>query len=121
VPVIPAPLTQATLELAVVELAARDSDLAAIVERFGPPPLWDRPAGFPTLVHMILEQQVSLASAQAAFDRLGAAADPLTPDRFLGLWRPSAASWQSSVRGSRGGGRPLIRADDRAVSPPVTR
>jgi DNA-3-methyladenine glycosylase II len=85
VPVIPAPLTQATLELAVLELAARDSDLAAIVERFGPPPLWDRPAGFPTLVHMILEQQVSLASAQAAFDRLGVAADPLTPDRFLGL------------------------------------
>jgi DNA-3-methyladenine glycosylase II len=31
----------------------------------------------------VLEQQVSLASAQAAFDRLAAAADPLTPERFL--------------------------------------
>ena len=31
----------------------------------------------------MLEQQVSLASAQAAFDRLAAAADPLTPERFL--------------------------------------
>jgi DNA-3-methyladenine glycosylase II len=31
----------------------------------------------------VLEQQVSLASAQAAFDRLAVAADPLTPERFL--------------------------------------
>ena len=67
------------------ELAAADPDLAAIVERFGPPPLWDRAPGFATLVHIILEQQVSLASAQAAFDRLRAAADPLTPARFLDL------------------------------------
>ena len=73
------------LELAVAELAARDPDLAAIVARHGPPPLWDRPGGFPTLVHIILEQQVSLASAQAAFDRLVAATDPLTPEAFLRL------------------------------------
>jgi DNA-3-methyladenine glycosylase II len=33
----------------------------------------------------VLEQQVSLASAQAAFDRLVRAADPLTPARFLEL------------------------------------
>jgi DNA-3-methyladenine glycosylase II len=80
-----APLDEPTLARAVAELAARDADLAAIVARWGLPPLWDRAPGFPTLVHIILEQQVSLASAQAAFDRLGAAADPLTPDRFLEL------------------------------------
>jgi DNA-3-methyladenine glycosylase II len=78
-------LDQATLEAAVTELAARDVDLAAIVARFGVPPLWDRPAGFGTLVHIVLEQQVSLASAQAAFDRLALATDPLTPERFLRL------------------------------------
>jgi DNA-3-methyladenine glycosylase II len=78
-------LDHATLERAVDELAAADEDLAGIVARFGPPPLWDRPAGFPTLVHIILEQQVSLASAKAAFDRLVAATDPLTPDAFLTL------------------------------------
>jgi DNA-3-methyladenine glycosylase II len=78
-------LDQATLEAAVAELAARDVDLAAIVARFGVPPLWDRPAGFGTLVHIVLEQQVSLASAQAAFDRLALATDPLTPERFLRL------------------------------------
>ena len=73
------------LERAVEELAARDDDLAGIVARYGPPPLWDRPAGFPTLVHIILEQQVSLASARAAFDRLVVATDPLTPATFLRL------------------------------------
>ena len=64
-------------------LAARDEDLAGILSRLGPPPLWDRPPGFATLLHIVLEQQVSLASALAAFRRLGAAADPLTPERFL--------------------------------------
>lgn len=81
----PPTLTQETLALAVHELAARDPDLRGIVERFGSPPLWDRPPGFPTLVHIVLEQQVSLASAQAAFDRLQGAVDVLTPDRFLEL------------------------------------
>jgi DNA-3-methyladenine glycosylase II len=76
-------LDRVTLDRAVADLAERDSDLAAIVARFGPPPLWDRAPGFATLLHIVLEQQVSLASAQAAFDRLTAAADPLTPARFL--------------------------------------
>jgi DNA-3-methyladenine glycosylase II len=79
------PLTEASLAVAIDELAATDPDLAAVVGRWGPPPLWDRAPGFPTLVHIILEQQVSLASAQAAFDRLAAAAGPLTPARFLQL------------------------------------
>jgi DNA-3-methyladenine glycosylase II len=79
------PLTTSGLAEAVAELAARDVDLAGIVARYGYPPLWDREPGFPTLIHLILEQQVSLASAQAAFDRLRVAAAPLTPARFLEL------------------------------------
>jgi DNA-3-methyladenine glycosylase II len=51
--------------------------------------MWDRPPGFATLAHIVLEQQVSLASAQAAFDRLGAAVDVLTPERFLELDDPT--------------------------------
>jgi DNA-3-methyladenine glycosylase II len=78
-------LTEARLAVAVGELSARDADLAAIVERFGLPPLWDRRPGFGTLLHIILEQQVSLSSAQAAFDRLRAAVEPLTPEGFLAL------------------------------------
>ncbi|MEM6364994.1 MAG: DNA-3-methyladenine glycosylase 2 family protein [Planctomycetota bacterium] len=38
--------------------------------RLGDPPPWSRPASFETIVHLILEQQVSLASAQATLDRL---------------------------------------------------
>jgi DNA-3-methyladenine glycosylase II len=79
------PLTEESLALAVRSLTARDADLGAIVERYGPPPLWDRPQGFATLAHIVLEQQVSLASAQAAYDRLLAAVGELTPARFLEL------------------------------------
>ena len=81
----PQALTEAALASAVRELASRDADLAGIVERYGPPPMWDRSPGFATLVHIILEQQVSLASAQAAFDRLRVAVQPLTPAGFLSL------------------------------------
>ncbi len=66
-------------------LANRDAHLAEVLQKYGPPPLWVREPGFPTLVYIILEQQVSLASAKAAFDRLNAAVRPLTPRRFLKL------------------------------------
>jgi DNA-3-methyladenine glycosylase II len=78
-------LDAASLGKAVAILAARDADLAGIVARHGPPPLWDRAPGFATLLHIVLEQQVSLASAQAAFDRLQVVADPLVPGGFLEL------------------------------------
>lgn len=81
----PDPLTDATLTAALADLTARDARLARIVADYGPPPLWARAPGFPTLLHIILEQQVSLASAKAAFDRLRATASPLTPARFLEL------------------------------------
>lgn len=67
------------------ELAHSDEDFAGIVSAYGPPPLWEREQGFPTLVHIILEQQVSLASAKAAYNKLIAAVDELTPERFLVL------------------------------------
>jgi DNA-3-methyladenine glycosylase II len=66
-------------------LTDRDDYLAEIVQNYGQPPLWVREPGFPTLVYIILEQQVSLASAKAAFDRLQASVRPLTPKGFLQL------------------------------------
>lgn len=78
-------LTEQRLAAVVDHLAAVDPALGASVARFGRPPLWAREPGFPTLIHIVLEQQVSLASARAAFDRLRAAADPLTPAAFLAL------------------------------------
>jgi len=80
------PLTRRTLLVAVRKLGQADPALAASIERFGPPPLWAREPSFATLVHLILEQQVSLASAQAAFDRLGVAlAGDVVPKGFLEL------------------------------------
>ncbi|MGZ8754937.1 MAG: DNA-3-methyladenine glycosylase family protein [Acidimicrobiia bacterium] len=66
-------------------LSARDPDLAATVRRFGPPPMWARKPGFATLLQIILEQQVSLASARAAYDRLRAVIPAVTPENFLTL------------------------------------
>jgi DNA-3-methyladenine glycosylase II len=49
--------------------------------------MWEREPGFPTLIQIILEQQVSLASARAVFNRLTAAlsSSSLTPQGFLAL------------------------------------
>ena len=60
-----------------------DPDLGAIVSDLGNPPLWSREPGFPTLIHIILEQQVSLVSAKAAYTKLKQAAGELTPKRFI--------------------------------------
>ena len=51
-------------------LCETDAGLAAIVRRHGLPEFWAREPGLETLVLLILEQQVSLASARAAYDRL---------------------------------------------------
>jgi DNA-3-methyladenine glycosylase II len=79
------PLTQKSLALAARELAARDELLARIHATYGDPPLWRRAAGFTTLVHIILEQQVSLKSAKSMLVRLEGAIEPFTPERFLEL------------------------------------
>jgi DNA-3-methyladenine glycosylase II len=78
-------LNQRTLLSATRKLAARDPDLAVVVATYGPPPLWAREPGFQTLIHIILEQQVSLASARAAYERLLVATGRLAPERFLAL------------------------------------
>ncbi|PYU05114.1 MAG: DNA-3-methyladenine glycosylase 2 family protein, partial [Acidobacteria bacterium] len=78
-------LDESTFQFGILELTVRDADLARVIQTYGVPPLWVREPGFPSLVYIILEQQVSLASARAAFQRLRAAASPLTPTRFLKL------------------------------------
>jgi DNA-3-methyladenine glycosylase II len=74
-----------SLAAALRTLAHGDRALAASLERFGPPPLWAREPSYATLVHLILEQQVSLASALAAFSRLQNALGEVTPPAFLTL------------------------------------
>ena len=87
----PGRLDDDALHAGVDRLVASDTDLADIVARHGPPPLWAREPGFATLVHIILEQQVSLRSAEAAMGRLVAAAGEVSaaaivaagPERLL--------------------------------------
>ena len=78
-------LTRAGLLEGVDALRATDPDLGAVVARFGAPPLWGRRPGYATLVQIVLEQQVSLASARATFERLRQACGEVTPERVARL------------------------------------
>jgi DNA-3-methyladenine glycosylase II len=67
---------------AVKYLSKEDEDLAALYEADGVPPLWARRPGFTTLIKIILEQQVSLASGKAVYKKLERNIKPFTPIRF---------------------------------------
>lgn len=64
-------------------LARKDPHLKAILQQYGHPPMWRRPASFTSLIHIILEQQVSLASAKAALNRLKEKLGHITPEKLL--------------------------------------
>lgn len=61
----------------------KDAAFRLIIDRYGYPPLWKRKPDFPTLILIILEQQVSLASAKAAFDKLQQYIGVITPQKML--------------------------------------
>jgi DNA-3-methyladenine glycosylase II len=65
------------------KLAQKDTHLKSIITQYGYPPFWSRPATFSSLILFILEQQVSLASAKAAFDKLQQKIGPVTPSKIL--------------------------------------
>jgi len=67
------------------QLAKKDKHLSAIIKEHGLPPMWTRPARFQTLILTILEQQVSLASAYAAFRKLKQKIGYVTPSKILSL------------------------------------
>lgn len=76
-------LTRAGLEQAVVALSNRDPLIAGLVEQYGMPPLWHRSQSFRTLVHVVLEQKVSLASARAVMMRVQELCPDMSPASFL--------------------------------------
>ena len=67
------------------KLCRIDKDLHAVIRQYGHPPMWTRPATFQTLILTILEQQVSLASAYAAFRKLKERIGYVTPFKILSL------------------------------------
>ena len=78
-------LSIASLAKACEHLANEHEEMRIVLEQYGVPPLWDRPEGFATLLYIILEQQVSLASAKACFDKLKAHIGEPNPEVFLTL------------------------------------
>lgn len=66
-------------------VGSSDADLQSILDKYGYPPFWSRPNTFESLVHIILEQQVSLASALATLNKLKGKIQEITPASLLFL------------------------------------
>ena len=127
-------LTKMSLKEGTAYLAARDNDLARLLVADGVPPLWERKPCFSTLIHIILEQQVSLASAKAMYCRLVDNLVPFTPDLFLnvgssylrslGVTRQKAAyciNVAEAILEDRLDLRAVSRMDDLAAADTLTR
>ncbi|MBO9620320.1 MAG: DNA-3-methyladenine glycosylase 2 family protein [Niabella sp.] len=71
------------------QLAKKDTQLASVLNTYGPPPMWTRPNSFESLVHIILEQQVSLAAALAALKKLQKFTGGITPGKILKMDDPA--------------------------------
>jgi DNA-3-methyladenine glycosylase II len=76
---------QGLLQQALDHLADADKHMAEAIQEIGPPPPRHRPAGFATLMHVIIAQQVSTASARAISGRLTERLSKVTPERFIAL------------------------------------
>ncbi len=81
-------VTDDNIKEIVLYLCNKDPDLHTIYTSYGVPPLWNRTPGFKTLTHIILEQQVSLLSAKAVFERLEQLVSPYSPETFATLGVP---------------------------------
>lgn len=79
--------TKSSFTKACKTLAGKHSSIQTIIEAHGIPPLYQRPFGFDTLVKIILEQQVSLASARAAYNKLLTELGSITPAGLLQMDR----------------------------------
>ncbi|WP_299289998.1 DNA-3-methyladenine glycosylase 2 family protein [uncultured Mucilaginibacter sp.] len=81
----PASFTQQNLNQLCNELANRDASFSTIISVYGYPPFWSRPNTFESLVHIILEQQVSLASALSALQKLKEKIGQISAENLLAL------------------------------------
>jgi DNA-3-methyladenine glycosylase II len=109
----PRALTGASLEAGARALARRDPELRALLLKNGLPPMWGRRPGFGTLIHIVLEQQVSIAAAKSLFRRVSAELGGMTPEAVLrrgvpglhrlGLTRQKAAYCHELARAIQGG------------------
>jgi DNA-3-methyladenine glycosylase II len=78
-------LDEDSFDLGVELLVAEDESMARLVDRWGLPVFWQRQPGFPTLVLLILEQQVSLESGAAMYRRLNEVTEGITPESLIDI------------------------------------
>ncbi|MFK7856205.1 MAG: DNA-3-methyladenine glycosylase [Granulosicoccus sp.] len=93
------PLDRITLLTAVKELGERDAMLRRLATQFGAPPLWRRSQSFETLVHIVLEQKVSLTSAQAVMRRVQALCPSMSAEQFVTV--PEAKLRKAGISGRK--------------------
>jgi len=77
-------------------LVLQDKIFSAIYKKYGSPPDWSREPGFGSLSKIILEQQVSLASANAHFQKLNGYLEEFSPSYILQLTDEEMRSCQIS-------------------------
>ncbi len=78
-------LDDVTFVEAIDLLTGEEPAFAHVIDEFGAPPFWNRPAGFPTLIWLIMEQQVSLESGAAMYRRLHGLLSNITPEAMSGV------------------------------------
>ncbi|HKL33082.1 MAG TPA: hypothetical protein VJ919_11135 [Tangfeifania sp.] len=66
-------------------IVVNDARFEPVLQNFGYPPMWFRSPNFATLILTILEQQVSLAAARAAYNKLVQKIEIITPENLLTL------------------------------------
>ncbi|MFK7892688.1 MAG: DNA-3-methyladenine glycosylase [Granulosicoccus sp.] len=78
-------LTPVTLQESLSYLSTKDELIKSLFADYGVPPLWERSQSFDTLVHIIVEQKVSMQSAHAVMQRVRNMCPDMTPSRFLAI------------------------------------
>ena len=78
-------VSPATYHSCLDRLAQKDEKIGQLLSDLGYPPFWSRPKGFAGLARIILEQQVSLASAARTWQRLEDVLGQVTPEKVGAL------------------------------------
>lgn len=86
-------MTERPIEAGFLALAEADADFARLLAEHGQPPVRRRDEGFASLLHIIVEQQVSIASAKAIWSRLAEGLGEVTPDRVREAGPQQLCAW----------------------------